>query len=176
MNNRFCRTVGLILFVAMLSVSTATTFAQSGGNTITQSVIVSGGNTSENANGTLSLTGTIGQSTAGARSFNNPFVVTGGFWNSEQFSPTAAMVLIEGRILTADGRGIKNVRVTLMEANGNVKTALSGAFGYYSFSDIEVGQLVVVSITAKNYTFNEPVRMLTVTENINDFDFTGLSN
>jgi hypothetical protein len=86
-------------------------------------------------------------------------------------SPTAAGVLVEGRIVTSDGRGIRNVLVTLTERNGTQHSAITGPFGYFAFEDIEVGQTVIVSVSAKRFTFSNPVLVVHLTDNVSNVDF-----
>ena len=87
-------------------------------------------------------------------------------------APTSASVLIGGRVLTADGRGIRNVRVTLTEADGSERTVLTGAFGYYRFPDVSAGQTVTVSVVSKRFDFEQPVQVLSVTGGFEDLNFT----
>ncbi len=56
---------------------------------------------------------------------------------TEPLAPTAANVQIGGRVMTANGRGIRNVLVTLTNANGTSRTVITGNFGYYRFAEIE---------------------------------------
>lgn len=89
-----------------------------------------------------------------------------------QILPTIeTSVSIGGRITTADGRGINNVRVSLNEANGNVRTALTGAFGYYQFDEVQTGQTVTISISAKRFTFSSPTQILAVMEDVENVNF-----
>ncbi len=85
--------------------------------------------------------------------------------------PSAAAASVEGRILTADGRGIRSVQVHLVEADGTTHTALSSSFGYYRFDDIAAGQAVVVSGSSNRFTFPEPVRLVMLKDNVAGFDF-----
>ena len=87
-------------------------------------------------------------------------------------NPTAANAPVSGRVTTADGSGIRNVRVSLTDQSGNVRSALTNAFGYYRFEGIEAGQTVVISIAAKRYVFANSTRIVTVQEELADIDFT----
>ena len=84
---------------------------------------------------------------------------------------TAATVTVGGRVTTAAGRGIRNVRLTLTDVNGNSKSAFSNAFGYYHFADIAAGQTYVISASAKLYTFSQPSQVLTINENTEEVNF-----
>ncbi len=84
------------------------------------------------------------------------------------------MVAEESRSIkraVADGLGIRNTRFTLTEADGTTRTALTGAFGYYRFEEVEVGQTVVISISSKRFVFSQSTQILNVTEDANEVNF-----
>ncbi len=87
-------------------------------------------------------------------------------------SPTAASVSINGRVTTADGRGIRNVQVTMVEGSGAVRVILTRTFGHYRFDHVPVGQTVVILISSKQFIFAQPTQVLIVTEDVNYIDFT----
>ena len=89
-----------------------------------------------------------------------------------QLAPTAANVSISGRAITANGNGISGVGLTLTALDGAQRTAITSSFGYYAFSDVEVGQTYVLEIAAKKYLFVNPTRVLNVQDEITDLDFT----
>ena len=93
-------------------------------------------------------------------------------WAISGLAPTAAGVSVSGRVTMADGRGLRNVKLSLTDQVGNVRTALTSALGYYRFDDIEAGQTVVITIAAKGYLFSNPTRILTIQEELADIDFT----
>lgn len=93
-------------------------------------------------------------------------------WAISGLAPTAAGVSVSGRVTTADGRGLRNVKLSLTDQGGNVRTALTSSLGYYRFDDIEAGQTVVITIAAKGYLFPNPTRILTIQEELADIDFT----
>ena len=87
------------------------------------------------------------------------------------FAPTAAIVSVGGRILTVNGNGIRNVIVTLTDTNGNTLTTRTGTFGYFRFNEIEVGETYLISVSAKQFTFNPASQILTVNEELTDLTF-----
>ena len=91
-----------------------------------------------------------------------------------QSVPTAATAVVGGQIKTADGRGIRNVLVTITHPNGQTQAARSGSFGYYRFAEIPVGETYVISVTAKKYIFSQPTQIRTVQEDVQDIDFIAL--
>lgn len=85
--------------------------------------------------------------------------------------PTAAGVSISGRVTTAGGYGIQNAIMYLTQSDGGVVSARTGPFGYYRIDEIPAGQTVFVSVASKRYTFNAPVRVVNLTEELADFDW-----
>jgi hypothetical protein len=53
-------------------------------------------------------------------------------------APTAASV--SGRVMTASGRGIRNVIITMTDSQGNERTATTSSVGYYRFDNIAAGK------------------------------------
>jgi hypothetical protein len=141
---------------------------QSGGSfEIKQSVVANGGG--ESNGGVFSLAGTTGQVTVGSSS-GSPYQVRNGFWQGN-LGPTASFVSVSGRVTTANGNGIRNASISLVDSNGTVHRSLTASFGYYRFDDIEVGQNVVITIAAKRYTFAVATRIIAVQDDLADIDF-----
>lgn len=87
-------------------------------------------------------------------------------------APTAANAGITGRVMTANGRPIRNA--TLAISGGNLserKYARTNSFGYYRFQDLEVGQTYVIDVASKRYSFANPNRLITLNESLNGEDF-----
>ena len=85
--------------------------------------------------------------------------------------PSASGVDVGGRVTTSAGNGIRSAQVVLSDQSGNVlQTALSSAFGYYRFSNVEIGGTYIISVGSKRYTFTP--RVVQVLDNIGDVDFT----
>lgn len=70
---------------------------------------------------------------------------------------SSANVPVGGRVLTASGQPVSKASITLTDANGITRTALSNPFGYYRFDDIEVGQTYFLAVSAKGFSFNTQV-------------------
>lgn len=87
------------------------------------------------------------------------------------FIPTAASISVGGKVITPEGRGIAKARVTLTGASGISRPALTGAFGYYRFDNVEVGQTYIISVQSKRYSFDSLV--LVVNDKLSDVDFVG---
>lgn len=141
-----------------------------GGNfAITKTVIAGGG--AESNQQTIALQATSGQAAAGTLLSGGQFSLYTGFWTPESFAPTAARVSVGGRVLSAQGRGIRNVQVRIAFPSGEERTTLSGINGNYRFADVEVGGACVISISGKRFTFSTPVQVLTINEARDDINF-----
>jgi hypothetical protein len=91
--------------------------------------------------------------------------------NGVSMSPTAATVSISGRVMTASGRGIMNVRLSLTDSSGQVRTARTTSFGYYRFDDVQAGETYILSAIGKRYTFSQPVQVLNINEETDAVNF-----
>lgn len=170
MKNKFY----LVLAISLLTIfSNFNATAQSSGGTfsITQSAIASGGGTSSNAN--FQITGATGQPLTQISSLS-PFSIKSGFFTAPPFAPTAAEVTIGGRVLTFNGRGITRVFVAITDGNGIRRTAMSNSFGYFRFSNVEVGNTYIISVASKQYQFAQPTQVVFVSEDLTDLNFTAL--
>ncbi len=97
-------------------------------------------------------------------------VVTCTFTNT-QLSPSAAVISISGRVTTAGGRGVRNVRVKVIGADGIVLSAVTSNFGYYRL-EVESGQTYVVTPVSKRFQFSP--RLISPTDELADLDFMAL--
>jgi hypothetical protein len=73
--------------------------------------------------------------------------------------------------MTASGRGIVNVRLTLTDSSGEVRTATTTSFGYYRFDDVRAGETYILSAAGKRYTFSQPVQVLYINEETDAVNF-----
>ena len=87
-------------------------------------------------------------------------------------STTAASVSVSGRILTADGAGLRNATVMMTDANGKMRKAVSGSFGYYIFNDVPAGGSYTFVVSARKFTFSP--RIVTLRDQMTEFDFRAL--
>jgi hypothetical protein len=82
---------------------------------------------------------------------------------------TAASVTVAGRVLTANGRGLRGAQVRLTTADGTTRTVMSSALGHYRFADVPAGQTATVQIISKKYGF-EP-RTVNLSGDVTDVNF-----
>jgi hypothetical protein len=106
----------------------------------------------------------------------NQFTATGvtsfSQWGAGVSAPTAANADISGRVTTAGGMPIANVKVTL--TGGGLDHTVIGytsSLGYYNFEGLPVGQNYVVSVKSRRFFFSEPSHFITLQDNITDGDF-----
>lgn len=68
-------------------------------------------------------------------------------------APTASFVRISGRVVTTDGRGIRDAIVRLTGSNSSPMNARSNALGYFVFDQVLAGETYVLTISSKQYSF-----------------------
>lgn len=171
MNYKIITTAFILLILPVIALAQ---IASGGGLTLEKSVAANGGGTS--SGNEFTLTGTSGQTAAGASLSASPFLQRSGFWVPDQFAPTAARVSIGGRVSTAGGAGIRNVLVTLTDARGAVRTTYTGSFGLYRFTDVEVGEIYILTVRAKKYSFASPEQIVSVNDELTNLDFVAGEN
>jgi hypothetical protein len=160
---------GLILLFAGLAIIAEAQIAGGGNYTLDKAVIAGGGGTS--TNGQITVEGTSGQAIAGTSSTAPGLSVRSGFWAVQPLAPTAASVSLSGRVTNASGNGISNVYVTLTQADGTIRTARTASFGYFKFDEVLTGQIVIINVQAKRFTFAQPTLILNVADNLTELNF-----
>jgi hypothetical protein len=82
---------------------------------------------------------------------------------------TAAGAQIQGRVMTPAGKGLAKARVALTYSTGETLTTTTNSFGYYRFTDVEVGQSVILNVHSKRYVY--AAKVLNVGEDLYESDF-----
>jgi hypothetical protein len=85
--------------------------------------------------------------------------------------PTAASASISGRVLTAYGRGVSGVVISVQGSDGVSKTVVTNTLGYYRFDGLQAGETFVVAARSRRYTFAVPVQVVNLGDNIAGLDF-----
>jgi hypothetical protein len=85
--------------------------------------------------------------------------------------PTAASASISGRVLTAYGRGVSGVVITVQGTDGVSKTVVTNTLGYYRFDGLQAGETFVVAARSRRYTFAVPVQVVNLGDSIAGLDF-----
>jgi hypothetical protein len=114
---------------------------------------------------------------AGAYAFTVKATDTDGIAGTSRYAlnilaPTAAAVTVSGKVQTAGGSGIRNVVVTLTDSSGNTRTALTTSFGNFRFEGVAAGEIYVIGVVSKKYTFDQPTQILSVSEDVTGLLFT----
>jgi hypothetical protein len=79
---------------------------------------------------------------------------------------------ISGRVLTADGRGLRNATVLLLDSSGNVRIATTSSFGFYMFNDIADAGSYTLSVESKRYHFES--RTIQIAGNLTEVDIVAV--
>ena len=87
------------------------------------------------------------------------------------FAPTAATANVGGQVFSPYGRPLANAMLILSDTSGNTRFARTSVFGYYNFSEVEVGQTYVLEIQSKRFVFPQPTQIISVNEDINSLNF-----
>jgi len=85
--------------------------------------------------------------------------------------PTAATVSVSGRVITPQGRGIRNVVITMTNSQGNIRTATTTSFGYYRFGDVEAGEMYIFAARGKRFSFGQNSQVHSIMEDTNNINF-----
>jgi hypothetical protein len=91
--------------------------------------------------------------------------------NCGMLSPTAAAVTVGGRVLSSDGRGISQAKVSVVLPSGESRSVITNPFGFYHFDDMAVGQAYVFQVDHKQYQFPSGAQLITVNDTIQNLDF-----
>jgi len=87
--------------------------------------------------------------------------------------PTAAGVSVTGRVLSANGNGLRNAVVKLTGSDGVTRRAVTSSLGYYRFDDVAAGETYVIGVASKQFVFTP--RTISITDELTDVDFVAES-
>lgn len=108
------------------------------------------------SNGALIWLGTLPNNAVGTTGF------LAGIAYVEALPPTSASGTLSGRVLSSiEGYGVKGATVVVVDSNGTSRTAITNAFGYYSFDELPLGATYILNASAKGETFDPQVVTLT---------------
>ena len=106
-------------------------------------------------------------SDGGSRTLILPGAAIQPDWQALTF-PNASL---SGRVLTPDGRGLRNATVTLTEASGVARSVTTSSFGQYSLTGVPAGVAVTLSVSSKRYRFGATI--LAPTGDLTGIDLVG---
>ncbi len=129
-----------------------------------------------NPTSTFGTTGTIGTWSLYVREQAPPpliHTVVGNVsgWGLEFFRPTA-QGSISGRVLTANGIGVRNAKIVITgNSLAERRVVSTGSFGYYSFDGLATGETYVVTVNSRRYTFPTPSHVISLLDSVAEADF-----
>jgi len=88
-----------------------------------------------------------------------------------QFAPTAANASIGGRARSTNGKGIARARISLINASGDTRTAVTDVFGRYRFDDVPTGETYIISASHRWAQFTQNTQIQFVGEDNFGIDF-----
>ena len=157
-----CSTLAILLTVSV--------WPQSGGTFVIEKSVIAGGG-GQTAGGTFTLDGTIGESVAGTTSAGGTFGLSGGFWGSGG-APAAQLVTVNGRVVTSDGRGLRNATVSVTDSLNNRRMTTTSSFGFFSFDNVLIGDTYTFRVASRLFRYSP--QAVQVTDNLTLPDFVGL--
>ncbi|MEO7672838.1 MAG: S8 family serine peptidase [Pyrinomonadaceae bacterium] len=94
-------------------------------------------------------------------------------FTSVELAPTAGDATISGRAIDSRGRGVKDVRISLLDANtGNLRYTTTNSFGFYTFRDVPVAHFYVLRVEPnKRYVVLDGLRSFTLQDDFTNVDF-----
>jgi len=101
--------------------------------------------------------------TGGNSDWSNDIVITRYLRNS--------IASIAGRVLTPDGRGLRNAVVTITDASGAARRVTTSSFGQYSFTGVPAGDALTLTVSSKRYRF--ATRIVNLTDDLTGIDPVG---
>ena len=156
--------------VLTLAAFAASVAAQSGGTFVIQKSVIAGGG-GQTAGGTFALDGTITEPVAGTTSTGGSFELGSGFWGGGT-TTTSSNATVSGRVLTSDGRGLRNATMSITDSNGVVRTTTTSSFGFFSFDNLTTGGTYTFRVSSRLFRFAP--RTVQVNDNLTLDDFVGL--
>ena len=81
-------------------------------------------------------------------------------------------VTVDGRVLTSDGRGLRNATVSITDSIGVSRISTTSSFGFFSFDNVSTGQTYTFRVASRFFRFTP--RTVQVNDNLTLADFMGL--
>ena len=97
--------------------------------------------------------------------------VTCTFTNA-QLGASAAKVSVAGKAMLSNSRGLSGAVLTLWDVEtSQTQRVTTNSFGYYEFSEVEVGKFYVVSISHPRYIFSQNMQSFALEDSLTNLDF-----
>ncbi len=78
-------------------------------------------------------------------------------------------VEVSGKVLTPDGRGLRNTQITITDKYGVARTATTSSFGTFHFDTVPTGETYTIAVRSNRYRFAS--RQVTINDNLSNIDF-----
>ena len=88
------------------------------------------------------------------------------------YVPAAASVTVSGRVVTSDGRGLRNATVSITDSQNVAQTATTSSFGFFSFANVTSGQTYAFRVSSRLYRYSS--QTVLVSDNMTLPNFIGL--
>ena len=161
--------LGCLFILALSGLLNGTVAAQSGGTFVIEKSVIAGGG-GQTVGGTFTLDGTIGETVGGTSSAGGTFALGGGFWGGG--TPTSSNATVSGRVLTSDGRGLRNATMSITGSNGVSRSTTTSSFGFFSFDNVGPGGTYTFRVSSRLYRFAP--QTVQVNDSLTLPDFVGL--
>lgn len=86
-------------------------------------------------------------------------------------APTSSTVTVSGRIISRTGKVVRDTIVFLADDSGMSRRTISDQNGMFRFEGVETGRTYVLTVRNKSFRFQQPTRVITVTDGINEIEF-----
>ncbi len=98
--------------------------------------------------------------------------ITSAALSIETFLPTAASATISGKVIALNGRPIVKAKIKIVNSNnGEIFRTLTNNFGNFSFNELPIGNLFILTVEHKQYIFdNQTINLL---EDLNGLEIIG---
>jgi len=89
-------------------------------------------------------------------------------FTSDELAPSSADATVSGRVVSADGRGVRGISITLLDASTNtVRSVVTNTFGYYTFEKLPVTHYyVLTAVSTGRYPIRNNVQTFTLQDDL----------
>ena len=93
----------------------------------------------------------------------------GAFERQANDVPGSSLAVVDGRVLTSDGRGLRNATVTMTDSRGVVRVTTASSFGFFTFADVATGETYVFSVSSRLYRYARQTVRIDASQTLPDF-------
>jgi hypothetical protein len=76
---------------------------------------------------------------------------------------------VDGKVLSSDGRGLRNVIVSITNSQGVTITATTSSFGFYSFENMPTGETYTLRVASRLFRFAQQTKQVDCSQTLPDF-------